>query len=154
MHGAGSDKYDNVRVGLNSRLDTLQAAVLLAKLDVFEDEIDMRNRVAARYNDVLGKHVLRVPPLENHIRNTWAQYTIEVDNPDELQTQLRSAAIPSARYYPRPIHCQTAYAHYPTEGEALLNTEDAMTKVIALPMYPDLNVDTQDFIVKTLLDFL
>ena len=154
MHGAGTDKYDNVRVGLNSRLDTLQAAVLLAKLDVFEDEIDMRNRVAARYNHALGAHVLRMPPIENHIRNTWAQYTIEVENPDELQAKLRSAAIPSARYYPRPIHCQTAYAHHPIEGEALMNTEDAMTKVIALPMFPDLDAATQDIITAAVLKAL
>lgn len=148
VHGSGSDKYDNVRVGLNSRLDTMQAAVLLAKLEVFEEELDMRGRVAARYIDQLKNHVLRVPMIDNHIRNTWAQFTIEVKNPDELQAKLRDAGVPSARYYPRPIHLQTAYENYPAEGGSLSNTEDAMTKVIALPMYPDLDILTQDFIIN------
>ena len=148
VHGSGTDKYDNVRVGLNSRLDTLQAAVLLAKLDVFEDEIDMRNRVAARYITGLKDYVLRVPLMDNHIRNTWAQFTIEVPNPDALQASLREAGVPSARYYPRPIHRQTAYKAYPSEGGQLTNTDDAMTKVIALPMYPDLDIPTQDIIIE------
>lgn len=147
VHGSGSDKYDNVRVGLNSRLDTLQAAVLLAKLDVFEDEIEMRNRIAARYIDGLRDYVLRVPLMDNHIRNTWAQFTIEVEDPDALQIKLREAGVPSARYYPRPIHLQTAYENHPVEGGRLTNTEDAMTKVIALPMYPDLDIPTQDIII-------
>lgn len=150
VHGSGIDKYDNVRVGLNSRLDTLQAAILLAKMDVFEDEIEMRNRVAKRYIDGLSDHVLRVPIIDNHIRNTWAQFTIEVPNPDDLQTKLREAGVPSARYYPRPIHRQTAYEHYPVEGGHLVNTEDAMTKVIALPMYPDLDIPTQDIIISAI----
>lgn len=150
VHGSGTDKYDNVRVGLNSRLDTMQAAVLLAKLDVFEDEIEMRGRVAARYISKLKNHVLRVPILDNHIRNTWAQFTIEVPTPDELQAKLRTAGIPSARYYPRPIHLQTVYEDYPVEGECLVHTEDAMTKVIALPMYPDLDEPTQDVIIEAI----
>ena len=147
VHGSGTDKYDNVRVGLNSRLDTIQAAILLAKMDVFEDEIDMRNSVAARYIDGLRDHVLRVPLMDNHIRNTWAQFTIEVEAPDALQMALRESGVPSARYYPRPIHRQTAYAHHPVEGGQLANTDDAMTKVIALPMYPDLDIPTQDRII-------
>ena len=151
VHGSGADKYDNVRVGLNSRLDTIQAAVLLAKMQVFEDELEMRGRVAARYVDRLKNHVRRVPVIDNHIRNTWAQFTIEVENPDELQAKLRSSGIPSARYYPRPIHRQTAYESYPVEGGHLLNTEDAMTKVIALPMYPDLDVATQDIIIEAVI---
>ncbi len=151
VHGSGADKYDNVRVGLNSRLDTIQAAVLLAKMQVFEDELEMRGRVAARYVDRLKNHVRRVPVIDNHIRNTWAQFTIEVENPDELQAKLRSSGIPSARYYPRPIHRQTAYESYPVEGGHLLNTEDAMTKVIALPMYPDLDVETQNIIIEAVI---
>jgi dTDP-4-amino-4,6-dideoxygalactose transaminase len=154
MHGSGTDKYDNVRVGLNSRLDTLQAAVLLAKFEVFEQEIAMRNRVAARYIEALAPHVLRVPQLGNDIKNTWAQFTIEVENPDDLQANLREKGVPTARYYPRPIHKQTAYNDYPVEGDWLDNTEDAMTKVIALPMYPDLDEATQDYIIEAIKDAL
>ena len=150
VHGSGTDKYDNVRVGLNSRLDTLQAAVLLAKFEVFEQEIEMRNRVAARYVDGLASYVLRVPQLGNAIKNTWAQFTIEVENPDALQAALRDKGVPTARYYPRPIHKQTAYSDYPVEGGRLNKTEDAMTKVIALPMYPDLDVATQDYIIEAI----
>lgn len=151
VHGSGSDKYDNVRVGLNSRLDTLQAAVLLIKMQVFEEELEMRGRVAARYVDRLKNHVLRVPMIDNHIRNTWAQFTIEVEAPDALQAKLRSSGIPSARYYPRPIHRQTAYESYPVEGGHLLNTEDAMMKVVSLPMYPDLDITTQDIIIEAVI---
>ena len=151
VHGSGTDKYDNVRVGLNSRLDTIQAAVLLAKMDVFEDEIDMRGRAAARYIDGLQAHVLRVPRLDNHIRNTWAQFTIEVPDPDGLQAKLRAAGVPSARYYPRPIHRQTAYEGFPAEGGRLSHTDDAMTKVISLPMYADLDIPTQDTIIDAVI---
>ena len=151
VHGSGSDKYDNVRIGLNSRLDTIQAAVLLAKLEAFEDELDMRGRVAMRYIERLKKHVLRVPIVDNHIRSTWAQFTIEVEDPDALQEKLRGSGIPSARYYPRPIHRQTAYENYPVEGGHLKNTEEAMTKVIALPMYPDLDIATQDIITEAVI---
>ena len=154
VHGSGTDKYDNVRVGLNSRLDTLQAAVLLAKFEVFEQEIAMRNRVAARYIEALSPHVLRVPQLGNDIKNTWAQFTIEVENPDDLQANLREKGVPTARYYPRPIHKQTAYDDYPVEGDWLDKTEDAMTKVIALPMYPDLDEATQDYIIEAIKDAL
>ena len=89
VHGSGTDKYDNVRVGINSRLDTMQAAVLLAKMEVFEEELEMRNRVAAHYVNRLKSHVLRVPIIDNHVRNTWAQFTIEVEAPDALQAKLR-----------------------------------------------------------------
>ena len=154
VHGSGTDKYDNVRVGLNSRLDTLQAAVLLAKFEVFEQEIAMRNRVAARYIEALAPHALRVPQLGNDIKNTWAQFTIEVENPDDLQANLREKGVPTARYYPRPIHKQTAYDDYPVEGDWLDKTEDAMTKVIALPMYPDLDEATQDYIIEAIKDAL
>ncbi len=148
VHGMGTDKYDNVRIGLNSRLDTLQAAVLLVKMDVFEAEIEMRNAVAKRYIEGLTGHVLKLPPMGNHIRNTWAQFTIEVADPDGLQAALGAQGVPSARYYPKPVHCQSAYKKYSNSADKLENTEDCMGKVIALPMYPDLDATTQDRIIS------
>lgn len=148
VHGSGTDKYDNVRVGLNSRLDTLQAAILLVKLDVFDQELEMRGGVAARYIEGLRGCVMKVPLMDNAVRSSWAQFVIEVEDPDELQAKLRGQGIPSARYYPKPIHCQTAYKDYPRPRAGLPNTEDCMTKVIALPMSADLDIPTQNVIIS------
>lgn len=149
VHGMGTDKYDNDRVGLNSRLDSLQAAILLEKLSIFEDEIEARNKVAARYIDGLKGHVSRVPTVLKGVTSTWAQFTIEVTNPDNFGAALRENGIPCARYYPKPVHKQTAYKHYPIGAGGMQNTEDAMTKVIALPMHPYLDENTQDKIIET-----
>lgn len=150
VHGSGTDKYDNVRVGINSRLDTIQAAILLAKLDVFDEEIESRNRIAARYIHGLGGSVLQLPVMDNTVRSTWAQFVIEVEDPDGLQAALRAKDIPSARYYPRPIHMQTAYARFAPPAGALSVTEDCMTKVIALPMSADLGTEAQDYIIEAI----
>ena len=148
IHGKGTDKYDNIHVGLNSRLDSLQAAVLLAKLGIFAEEINTRNRVASRYSEGLNGHVERVPAVMDGVISTWAQYTIEVENPDELAASLRVAGIPTARYYPKPAHLQTAYANYPVAGNGLPNTESAMKKVISLPMSAYLAQEVQAEIIR------
>jgi len=140
-HGQGSDKYDNVRIGVNSRLDTLQAAILIAKLSVFRDEIEKRNHVASRYIEGLRSNVLRVPHVSADILSTWAQFTIEVPDPDHFSAELRAKGIPTARYYPKPIHMQTAYKHYPCAGGGLPNTMDCIENVISLPMHPYLEPD-------------
>ncbi len=146
-HGAGKDRYDNVRIGVNSRLDSLQAAVLLSKLSVFSDEIIWRNAAADYYTEQLSGLASRVPVIKDGITSTWAQYTIEVEDPDVLQAALKEQGIPSARYYPKPIHLQSAYKHYPMQGNGLTNTEAAMTRVISLPMYADLTRDVQDKVI-------
>lgn len=147
IHGKGTDKYDNVRVGLNSRLDTLQAAILLQKLAIFEDEIQKRGVIAQRYNNALKDHVLRIPTVIKGGVSTWAQYSIEVAEPDNFAATLRTADIPTARYYPKPIHKQTAYVHFPVSGNGLAHTDDAANTVISLPMHAYLDVDTQDRII-------
>lgn len=149
MHGSGRDKYDNVRVGLNSRLDSIQAAILLQKLSIFEEEIALRNKIAQRYIDGLKSNTLRVPTVLEGVTSTWAQFTVEVPNPDSFGSALREKGIPTARYYPRPVHKQTAYSDYPIGTGGLPYTEDAMTKVIALPMHPYLEENTQDLIIET-----
>ena len=154
MHGAGETKYDNVRVGLNSRLDTLQAAILRPKLEVFADEIERRGRIAERYNSELKGIVERVPHVSSGVVSTWAQYTVEVAEPDALQAALRERGVPSARYYPVPIHRQTAYQGCPIGGNGLPNTESAMERVISLPMHAYLEPGDQDRVVEAVRDSL
>ena len=119
IHGKGKDKYDNVRVGMNSRLDTLQAAILLPKLAIFADEIAKRNVVAKRYIDGLQGFALRVPKIMDGVLSTWAQFTIEVPDHADFASKLKAKAIPTARYYPKPVHVQTAYSHFPRSPEGL-----------------------------------
>ena len=151
MHGAGTDKYDNVRVGLNSRLDTIQAAVLLSKLSVFDDEIAARQRVADRYADGL-RGVVDVPFVAQEARSTWAIYTVATDAPDALQKALGAAGVPAPRYYPKPIHRQTAYADYPVGAGGLDATDAARLRAISLPMHPYLGTADQDRVVQALQD--
>lgn len=149
IHGKGTDKYDNVRVGLNSRLDTIQAAILLPKLAVFGDEIASRNVVANRYIDGLKGHAMRVPVVLDNVLSTWAQFTIEVPDHAAFAAALKEKGIPTARYYPKPVHMQTAYSHFPVAGNGLSNTEDCIDNIISLPMHPYLDADTQDMIIET-----
>ncbi|PHR56620.1 MAG: aminotransferase DegT [Robiginitomaculum sp.] len=146
-HGQGTDKYDNVRIGLNSRLDTIQAAILLEKLKIFDDEIEKRNVVANRYIEGLRGNVMQVPTVMDGVISTWAQFTIEVEDPESFGASLREKGIPTARYYPKPVHHQTAYKHYPVEGCGLPNTDDCLGKIISLPMHPYLDEQMQDIII-------
>ena len=140
-------KYLSMRIGLNSRLDTIQAAVLLEKLAIFEDEIAARNRVAARYNEGLAPHVLRTPKVINGGVSTWAQYTIEHADRDGLAQHLKAQGVPTAVYYPVPLHRQPAFDMYPAVGGALAVTDAAARTVISLPMHPYLSEADQDRII-------
>ena len=152
-HGAGTDKYDNVRIGMNSRLDTIQAAILLEKLAVFPDEIEARGRIAARYAEKLAGAVRTPTVIEGGV-STWAQYTVEADDRDGLAAHLREQGIPTAMYYPKPLHMQTAYRDYPVGGNGLPATMAAAARVLSLPMHPDLDEATQDRIVQALREAL
>ena len=149
-HGAsGEDRYDNVAVGMNGRLDTVQAAILIEKLAIFADEIEARNRVAARYAEGLAG-VVDVPRVADGAVSTWAQYTVLLPATgmrDAFQAALRAEGVPSAAYYPRPMHLQTAYRHYPVEGGRLPVSEDLAERVVALPMHPYLDEPTQDRVI-------
>lgn len=145
-------KYLNMRVGLNARMDTLQAAVLLQKLTIFEDEIEARNRVAARYAEGLGD-VVRTPPVIEGGRSVWAQYTIETEDRDGLAAHLRAEGIPTAVYYPMPLHRQAPYAAYPQPG-GLPVTEAAAEKVISLPMHAYLEADVQERIIGAVRNYV
>lgn len=146
-------KYWAVRIGMNSRLDTIQAAILLEKLAIFPDEIAARNRVAARYNAALEGHVAAVPQVIEGGVSTWAQYTIEHEDRDGLGAHLKGLGIPTAVYYPIPIHMQTVYSKYPSGPDGLPVTEAKAGRVIALPMHPYLDEATQDRIVDAIRSY-
>lgn len=150
VHGQGSDKYDNVRIGVNSRLDTLQAAILMCKLEIFPDEIERRQEVASRYSEALGNRVI-TPNVPSDCVSVWAQYTVRVPGGrrDEVAAKLKAAGVPTAVYYPKPLHKQTAYRHYPAGG-ALGVSDRLAVEVLSLPMHPYLAKDVQDHIVGTL----
>ena len=146
-------KYLNMRVGMNSRLDTVQAAVLIEKLKVFPQEIEWRTRIAARYNELLAPHVTAVPYLPAGNVSNWAQYTIEHPDRDGLAAHLRDQGVPSAVYYPIPLHLQPAYDMHPRGPQGLPVTEALMKVVISLPMHADLDEATQDRIVAAVASY-
>ncbi len=139
VHGKGSYKYDNVRVGLNSRLDTLQAAILLPKLHAFIDyELDSRNEIADIYNHELNDIVI-TPLVKENMQSSWAQYTILLNDEqerNELQQYLKSKGIPSMIYYPKPLHMQSVYKDHIVYSEDLKNAENLSRKCLSLPMHP------------------
>ncbi len=148
MHGQGSDRYDNVRVGLASRLDTIQAAILREKLKIFPEEIEARNAVAHRYSEALTG-VVTVPTVPDGYVSVWAQYTIRLEpsRRHAFAAALRAEGIPTAVYYPIPLHRQQAYKHYPV-GEGGLPVSDRLAdEVISLPMHAYLDAPTQDRVI-------
>lgn len=148
VHGQGSDKYDNVRIGLASRLDTIQAAILIEKLKIFPDEIDARNKIANRYAEGLGD-IVGVPRIPAGYTSVWAQYTIRVagGRRDALAAALKAEGIPTAIYYPIPLHRQLAYRHYPVGKGGVAVSDRLAAEVISLPMHAYLDAPTQDRII-------
>ena len=151
MHGQGSDRYDNVRIGLASRLDTIQAAVLREKLKIFPDEIEARNAVARRYSQALAD-IVTVPRVPDGYTSVWAQYTVRVANGgrDALAAALKAEGIPTAIYYPIPLHRQQAYKHYPVGEGGVAVSERLAAEVISLPMHAYLDQATQDRIIEAM----
>ena len=137
-----------MRVGMNSRMDTIQAAVLLQKLGIFADEIEARNRVANRYAAGLSDVVTTPKVIDGGI-SVWAQYTIETDDHEGLIAHLKKAGVPTAVYYPIPIHKQGVYSGYPTPG-GLPVTEAKSATVMSLPMHPYLTADDQDQVISAI----
>jgi dTDP-4-amino-4,6-dideoxygalactose transaminase len=150
MHGEGSHRYEHARIGYNSRLDTIQAAILIEKLKIFPDEIVARERVARRYNAKLGaSNRIRVPHIIAGAQPVWAQYTLVVENRAKLQADLKDEGVPTAVYYPIPLGRQPAYKHYPS---APTPVADALSEtVVSLPMHPYLDAAVQDRIIAAVL---
>jgi dTDP-4-amino-4,6-dideoxygalactose transaminase len=149
VHGEGRDKYDNVRVGMNGRLDTLQAAILIEKLRIFRDEIEQRDQIAMRYNEQLAA-VARVPRLMDGVSSVWAQYTIRVPSGRRgaLAAALKARGIPTAVFYAKPLHQQTAYQNCLVAGNGLPVTERIAGEVISLPMHAYLDESDQQRIIE------
>lgn len=141
LHGKGQEKYDVVRIGVNSRLDTLQAAILLPKLAAFPDEIEKRGAVAQAYVAALHNHVATPILPTGDDRFAWAQFTIKVENRDAVQANLKAAGVPSNVYYPRPMHLQPAYVQYGAGEGTLPFAEQLSHEVLSLPMHPYLTSD-------------
>lgn len=137
IHGKGKDKYDNDRIGLNARMDTLQAAVLLPKLEILPEEITARNRAAAGYTERLSRlPALLTPRVPDGVRSAWAQYSILTDRRGDIQSGLKAKGIPTAVYYPKPLHLQTAYADLGYREGDFPESESASRRILSLPMHP------------------
>lgn len=146
----GQDRrYHHIRVGVNSRLDTLQAAILLPKLEIFAEEVTLRQQAAERYTQLLNQAGITTTPfIETYNQSAWAQYTIQVDNRDEVQAKLKEQGIPTAVHYPIPLNKQPAVA----DTNAILSVGDAVAeRVMSLPMYPYLTQAEQYRIVESLI---
>ncbi len=146
-------KYLNTRIGMNSRLDTIQAAILLEKLAIFAEEIELRQVVANRYAEGLKGSVLATPAVIDGGVSVWAQYVIEHENRDGLAAHLKTQGIPTAVYYPVPMHVQAPYAHFPRGAGGLPVTEAKAETVLALPMHPYLGEADQRKIIDAIRAF-
>jgi UDP-2-acetamido-2-deoxy-ribo-hexuluronate aminotransferase len=149
----GQDRrYHHIRVGINSRLDTLQAAILLPKLNILADEIQRRQYVAETYNQLFKEAGINaIPKIEPYNVSAWAQYTIRIDNRDAVQDALKVASIPTAVHYPIPLNKQPAVAN---ASAKLPNGDASAARVMSLPMHPYLDDSTQKYIVTTLKNIL
>lgn len=154
IHGKGANKYDNIRTGINGRMDTIQAAILLSKFDIFPEEVDLRQSVADQYRKLLLKlDSITVPRVPEGVKSVWAQYSIlarDENHRSQLQTKLKETHIPTAIYYPKPLHLQTAYrALGYLEGDFPVS-EDCSRRILSLPMYPYLSLAEQQQIARTI----
>ena len=154
VHGKGSDKYENLRVGINGRMDTLQAALMLPKLDIFHEEIAARQRLAARYTERFQYLPGLIPP---HVapgnQSAWAQYTVLASRRDALAAHLKAAGIPTMIYYPKPLHIQPVFAHLGYQPEDMPVSFDLSRRVLSLPLHPYLSEADQDRICDTVEAF-
>ena len=152
VHGQGSNKYENVRVGINGRLDTLQAAILLAKIEIFDEEIELRQEAAQRYALNLEPAKIRAPEIPSDRLSAWAQYSVlakDTAHRSAVQDKLKEADIPTAIYYPKPLHLQKAFASLGYQEGAFPISEDCASKIFSLPMHPYLKEEDQERICKT-----
>jgi len=148
-HGQGADRYEHPRIGINSRLDTIQAAILSEKLKIFPDELVMRERVARRYDVGLKNRRILTPVVIEGAQSVWAQYTIQVENRSKLQADLKDQGVPTNVYYPMPLSRQAAYAQFPSAPTP--NSQKLSERVVSLPMHPYLDEKTQDRIIEAVL---
>ena len=152
MHGSGVDKYSNDRIGINGRLDSIQAAVLLEKLTIFDDELEARQRIADLYSERLQGRVI-VPRIAEHYRSAWAQYSVLAASTQERQQlmhALQQEGIPTMIYYKIPLHLQKAYDFLGYKSGDFPISEDLSSRIFSLPMHPYLEKDEIDHICSVL----
>lgn len=151
VHGKGAHKYDNVRIGINGRLDTLQAAILLAKLDIYDDEILLRQKVAKRYSESL-EGLVTTPVVRSDRTSVWAQYSVLSDRRDVLISHLKEKGIPTAVYYPRPLHVQEAFHDLGYKAGDFPVAEQIAAQIFSIPMHPYLTEVDQQYITEAFAD--
>lgn len=153
LHGKGNQKYDNIRIGLNSRLDTLQAAILIEKLKIFPEELQLRAKISDTYSSKLENlNNLKVPKLQDHIKSAWAQYTLIVQNRNEIMAKLQSKDIPSVIYYPKTLDTQDGYKKFPSVSSGLDVSHHLMDSVMSLPMHPYLSEEKIEEITQVIIN--
>lgn len=154
VHGKGTDKYDNVRIGMNSRLDTIQAAILQVKLHAFDKEMELVNKAARQYTELLKDHV-KTPIIPEGFGSSWAQYTIQLPNEEQrnhVQAALKEAGIPSMVYYPKPMHLQTAFKNTLQPAGCKYDVAEKLcSTVLSLPMHPYIELSDIEHISSTLI---
>lgn len=151
VHGQSisGNKYDNTRIGLNARMDTIQAAILLEKLKFYDEEIDMRQAVACQYNQLLGDHVI-TPYVPEQQSSVWAQYSIQVNDREGVCSALRNKGIPTAIFYPIPIHLSTAYNYLGYKKGDFPISEQTSNRIMSLPMHPYLEQKEINYICNAI----
>ena len=156
LHGKGTHKYENIRIGINGRLDTLQAAILLAKFSLFEEEVRLRQHVAGRYNELLRScQSLVTPDVPTGYQSVWAQYSLlarDEAHRDAIMKNMQGKGIPTVIYYPRPLHLQAAFSFLGYREGDFPASEDSASRIFSLPMHPYLSEGDQDRIVAALRD--
>tara|TARA_Y100001958_G_C21232925_1_gene558883 strand:+ start:823 stop:1953 length:1131 start_codon:yes stop_codon:yes gene_type:complete len=153
LHGKGNQKYDNIRIGLNSRLDTLQAAILIEKLKIFPEELELREKVSNIYSSKLENlNYLKVPKLQDHVKSAWAQYTLIVQNRTDIMSKLQSKDIPSVIYYPKTLDTQDGYKKFPSVSSGLDVSHYLMESVMSLPMHPYLSEEKIEEITQAIIN--
>lgn len=135
IHGQGADKYDNIRIGLNARMDTIQAVVLLAKLAIFREEIELRQQVAQNYTDAL-EGLVETPYIPEGCKSVWAQYSVLSDHRELIQSALKAQGIPSVVYYPLPCHLSGALKNLGYKQGDMPESESVSRRILSLPMHP------------------
>ena len=154
MHGQGEQTYEHPHIGFNARMDTFQAAVLLAKLDIFEEELELRQKVARRYGELLADGPVRLPHISEGSRSAWAQYSVLAESAgqrQQLRDALGQAGVPSAVYYPKPLHLQSAFDRLGYRAGDFPVSEYTAERIFSLPMHPYLKPTEQEEVARALL---
>ena len=152
-HGISNDPYENIRIGTNARFDAIQAAVIINKLSIFDEELTQRRKIASTYDQELSEYVL-LPRIQTEMKSAWAHYTIRTKKRNAMRKFLLENDIPTMIYYPKPMHKQIAYQNYYNHKDTLPNSEMLCNEVLSLPLHPYINEDQILRITSKIKEFL